>query len=225
MRKPFLAIVAVTALLFVNGCGQSGDSDAADDPTTTAAASDDTSDDKGDDKGDDKATTTTGSDEPSGDLVSVDKWATEFCGNFEGWLDAVKAAGESVGAGLTPGDIEGAKTAIVGLFDNVASETNDLIGAIEQGGAPDIDNGEDFLDELLAKFEAFHSAIASASSDAKAVSTSDPAEFEAKITELVSTFQTETEAVGNSFAELDALYPDEDFQDAMSDACTFIDAA
>ena len=52
--------------------------------------------------------------------------------------------------------------------------------------------------------------------------TADPAAFQSTITGLVSTFQSETETVGNSFSELDAKYPDPDLNEAVGSACSFL---
>lgn len=216
MRKSLLALLAVLAL-FAGACGASGDDDAADDTTSTSASSA-----TSEPEDDETTTTTEDEDEGSGDLVDVEDWAVEFCGNFETWLDGITASGDTVGDAITPGDLEGAKTAIVGLFDDVSGQTRTLIDAIEAGGAPDIDDGEDFLADLIGKFEDFHTAIEDAKAEAEGVSTADPTAFQATITELVSTFQTETQTVGNSFSELDAEYGDADLDAAVRDACTFM---
>lgn len=219
MRKLLLALLAVLAL-FAGGCSSSGDEETG--SATTAAAPD---------GGDGDGTTTTGSEEgdgdeggdeePASDLVEVEAWADNFCGDFQAWLDGVKAASEGLSGSIAPGDIEGAKAAIVDLFDDVAGQTETLITEIEDGGAPDIDDGEQFLADLLTKFEEFHTAITDAGAEAEAVDTADPAAFQATITELVSTFQAETETVGNSFSELDARYPDQDLNAAVTSSCSF----
>jgi hypothetical protein len=219
MPRSTLAPVLAVVALALGACGASGSDDDADDTTTTAVADDadtSTTEDEQDD------TTTTTEESASGDLVDVEVWAEQFCGDFEGWLDAITAAGESVGDAVQPGDIEGAKTAIVGLFDDVADETDTFIEALEEGGAPDIDDGEAFLDDLVEKFEAFRDAMVTAGDQAEAADTSDPAAFQATITELISDFQTETETVGASFSELDAVYGDRDLDAAVDEACTFM---
>jgi hypothetical protein len=225
MRKPLLAVLAVLAL-FAGACGASGDDDSADETTSTTAAAEttddttSTTDDTEDTEPDE--TTTTEDDDASGDLVDVEEWATEFCGDFESWLDGINASSEGVQEGITPGDLEGAKSAIVGLFTDVSGQTRTLIDEIEAGGAPDIDDGEAFHEDLLTKFEDFYTAIDTARSEAEAASTADPAAFQTTISDLVATFQTETETVGNSFSELDAKYGDADLDAAVSASCSFM---
>ncbi len=218
MRKSSLALLAAMALL-VGACGASGDGGAADQTTSTSEPSSTTVDGSTDADADDTTTTT---EDVGGDLVGVDDWAEGFCGSFESWLEGITASGEGLQDSIAPGDLDGAKVAIVGLFGDVADQTRELIDEIEVIGAPDIDDGEEFLADLLGRFEAFHAAIEAALSDAEAVSTTDPASFQATITELLATFQTETEAVGNSFAELDAQYGNAELDAAVTSACSFM---
>lgn len=224
MRRSLSAFLAVLALVFVSACGASGgDDDAAEETTTTEASGDaTTTSESGEDE---EETTTTSEDDdeqPSGDLVEVDAWADDFCGNFETWLDEVQAASENVTDSVTPGDMVGAKAAIIDLFGTVSTHTETLIGEIESGGAPDIDDGEDFLADLVVKFEDFHAAIETARAEAETVSTTDPVAFQNEFTELLATFQTETETVGNSFSELDAKYSDRDLNAAVESSCDFL---
>ncbi len=225
MRRSLSALLAVLALVFVSACGASGgDDDAAEETTTTTIADDTTEDTAAEDEGDDddETTTTESDDEPSGGGVEVEAWADDFCGSFETWLDEVQAASSGVTDSITPGDMEGAKTAIINLFGTVATHTETLIGEIESAGAPDIDDGDDFLADLIVKFEDFHAAIETARAQAETVSTTDPVAFESEFTALLATFQSETETVGNSFSELDAKYSDRDLNAAVESACSFL---
>ena len=102
------------------------------------------------------------------------------------------------------------------------AETRTLIDEIEAGGAPDIDDGEGFQADLIEKFEDFHTAIDTARAEAEAASTADPVAFQSTISDLIATFQTETQTVGNSFSELDAKYGDVALDSAVRDACSFM---
>lgn len=156
------------------------------------------------------------------DPVAVSDWADHFCGAFQAWLDGVDAAGTDLTASIDPGNIENAKAAIVGLFDDVADQTETLVEELGNGGAPDIDDGGRFLSELVGRFEDFHAAITDARTEAAAVDTTDPVRFQATVTELVATFQAETESVSTSFSELDATYADVDLNAALASSCSFL---
>lgn len=218
MRKSFGVLLTIAALFFVASCGASGGEDSSD----TTVASDDTPTTEAEETTttEDEETTTTEQESSGGGDVDVEEWAEGFCGNFEGWLADIQDASGSVADGITPGDVEGAKAAIVGLFDDASATTDTLITSIEEGGAPDIDDGESLVEDLVGKFEDFNAAIGAAKSDAEALPTADPAAFQSGVNTVVETFQTEVTEVGDSFAELDTQYPSPELNAALSSSCS-----
>lgn len=212
MRKTVAALLALFVLTFVSGCGASGGDDASDKKTTTTEAS---GGDKTTTTGAEKTTTT----ESSGGDVDVDEWAKGFCGSFEAWIAEIQGASGSIGDSITPGDIQGAKDAIVGLFETASSETQSLIADLESGGTPDVDDGAALVDDLIGKFQDFDDAISAAKSDAEGLPVDDPTAFQSEVTTLVATFQTETTKVGESFSELDTKYPSPALNKALTSSC------
>lgn len=203
MRKSFLVPLAVASLAFVSVCGASGgDSDSSDKSTTTEA----------------KATTTT---EAEAEAVAVDKWAASFCSDFGTWLEDIQAASGAVGDKVTPGDIESAKTALAELFGSASATTQTLITSLEEGGAPDIEDGDELVEDLVTKFQGFDDAAMSAQSDAEALEVSDVTAFQQDADELTTTFQDEVNTVADSFAEIDTKYPSDELNAALSESCTF----
>ncbi len=211
MRKSLPAIVAVLALALA-ACGASGDDDDAADTTTTEAESTTT-------EATEPEETTTTTTEPEGDGVAVEDWAVEFCGNFETWQGDVQAAAEDVQSQVTPGDMESAKTAIVGMLQTASDETQELIGQIEDGGAPDIDDGDQFLEDLVGKFQEFDGAIVAVRDDVDALDAGDPVTFQTEVESLLGTFETEVAGIGDSFQELDEEYPSADLNAAIQSSC------
>lgn len=213
MRKT-LATSAATVAILLSACGASGTQDEAspttDGPTTTQEETTTTED----------TTTTTESDVPDG-AIGVDDWAEDFCGNFEGWIGDIQGASESVADDIEPGDIQGGKDAIVNLFEVASTETESLIADIEAGGVPDVEDGDQLVDDLTSKFEDFNGAIEDAKAQAETIPVDDPAAFQTQVTELTGTFETEVTAVGESFSELDAKYPSRELQSALSSSCNF----
>ena len=197
MRKILASALALLSLTLVAGCGASGN-----EATTTTAPST-------------TAVETTTTETPS-DEVSVTEWADGFCQSFGQWLDGIKQAGDDVGSGLRGSDLEGAKAAIVGLFDRASSETQTLLASLEAGGSPDIAKGDKFVQDLMGKFEDFNQAIGAAKDGTSALDTADRAKFGTNIKALLATFDKETTAVGDSFGELDTKYPSSELQAALS---------
>jgi hypothetical protein len=200
MRKSFLVPLAVASLVLVSACGASGgDSDS----TTTEEA---------------KATTTT---EAEAETVAVDEWAAGFCSDFGTWLEDIQTASGAVGDKVTPGDVESAKTALAELFGSASTTTQTLIASLEEGGAPDIEDGDELVDDLVTKFQGFDDAAMSAQADAEALEVSDAAAFQQDADELTTTFQDEVNTVADSFAEIDTKYPSDELNAALSESCTF----
>ena len=206
MRKSLLAVLAIASLAFVSACGASGGSDSSDTtsaeaPTTTEAP---------------EQTTTT---EAAG--VAVEDWADSFCGSFSTWLTAITAASDSAGDGVTPGDIQSAKDALATLFGSASTATQTLISDVEAAGAPDIEDGDQLVDDLITKFQAFDDAAQAAAADVEALGTDDLATFQAEADKLSTTFQDEVNTVADSFSEIDAKYPDSDLNAALTKSCDF----
>ena len=211
MRKTLSILAVAAAVTFLGACGASGGSDDAksDDPTTTVAPKDDA-----------EETTTTEAEEDA-DTVEVAEWADSFCGSFSTWLDEIQTASSGVADNVTPGDIESAKTAIADLFGTASEATQTLISDLESAGAPDIDDGDQLVDDLIEKFQAFDDAAQKAKSDTEALASDDIATFQSEADELTTTFQDEVDTVADSFSEIDAKYKSEELNSELESACDF----
>lgn len=199
MRKSLLAVMAIFSLVFVTACGASGGEDTADSPSTTKAAD---------------TTETT-----EAEAVPVDEWAKGFCGDFSAWTKTIENVGNDISKDITPGDLEGARTAIEGLFGDVATETEGLISSLENGGSPDIENGDQFVADLAEKFQGFVDATNDSKAAAAKIPVDDPTAFQTEFTSLFEDFQSNINDVGDSFGELDSRYSDPDLQKALSTSC------
>lgn len=204
MRKYALALLAVFSLLFVAACGASGGESTSEDESPTTEAGE---------------TTDTTEAEPESEAVPVDEWAEGFCGDFSAWTTTIENVGDDIAADITPGDLEGARTAIEGLFGDVAAETESLIESLETGGAPDIDEGDQFVADLSEKFQGFVDATNDSKAAAAEIPIDDPTAFQTEFTQLFEDFQSNINDVGDSFGELDAKYSDPDLQEALTNSC------
>lgn len=202
MRKNVLALVAIFSLVFVTACGASGGESSSEGESDTTEAAD-----------------TTETTEPEAEAVPVDEWAEGFCGDFSAWSTTIEGVGEDIAADITPGDLEGARTAIEGLFGDVAAETDSLIESLETGGAPDIEDGDQFVADLSEKFQGFVDATNASKAAAAEIPVDDPTAFQTEFTQLFEDFQSNINDVGDSFGELDAKYSDPDLQEALTNSC------
>jgi hypothetical protein len=232
MRKAFALPAAVmVALTLTASCAASGGDDAASDTTaapeetTTTVEETTTTETTTTEATTTEATTTeattTEATTTGGGDVDVDEWAEGFCGDFEGWLAALETASQDVGSDLGAGDLEGARAAILDLFDTASDETVALRTSIEEGGAPDIDDGEGLQEDLATRIDAFNDSIVGARTQLEGIPTDDPAAFQAGVLDAVTTFEAEATEIGDSFAELDRTYDDPDLLEALDSNCSF----
>lgn len=212
MRTPPTLTAALVALLLTASCAASGGDDAASDTTTTPEETSTTVE---------ETTTTTETQTAGGGDVDVDEWAEGFCADFEGWLAALETASQEIGNDLDAGDIEGARAAIIDLFDTASDETVALRTSIEDGGAPDIDDGEGLQEDLATRIDAFNDSIVSTRAQLEDLSTDDPDAFQDGVFDAITTFESEAMEIGDSFAELDRTYDDPDLIAALDDNCSF----
>lgn len=202
MRKHTLALLAAFSIFFVAACGASGgESSSNDDSSTTEAAE------------------TTETTEPEAEKVPVDEWAEGFCGDFSAWTATIEDVGDNIASDITPGDLEGARTAIEGLFGDVAAETQSLVDSLESSGTPDIDDGDQFVADLSEKFQGFIDATNASKEAAAEIPIDDPTTFQTEFTSLFEDFQSNINDVGDSFGELDAKYSDPELQEALTSSC------
>jgi hypothetical protein len=202
MRKFALALVAVFSLVFASACGASGGEESSNDDSTTTEAG--------------ETTVTT---EAESEAIPVDEWAEGFCADFGEWTTTIENVGEDIASDITPGDLEGARTAIENLFGDVATETETLIESLESGGTPDIDDGDQFVADLSEKFQGFVDATNDSKAAAATIPVDDAAAFQTEFTQLFEEFQSNINDVGDSFGELDATYSDPDLQEALTNSC------
>lgn len=208
------AAAVVLSLAILAGCGTSGGEDAAD---TTEAKTTTTVDTRTTEPADDTTTTEAESD-LEGDDVEV--WAVSFCESFDGeWMTAIEDASSTMD--VTPGDIEGAKAAIVDLFDTAGSVTEDLIVDLEDLGAPEADNGEEIHAEMLSRFGDFRDLSYAAAEEMAAVPSDDPTAFQTATMDILDGWETDLGDVAASFAEIDAEYPSPELGLAVSANCSF----
>lgn len=204
MRKTVMALLALGALGLMSGCGSTGGSDdASSNSTTTSRAP--------------KVTTTDSAAAP----VAVDDWAKEFCTSFDAWRSDIATASEAIEGQITVGDAASLQTATVTFFTSASASTQTLISQIEDGGAPDIDDGDELVGDLTAGFEQVDEAAQNAVTATNAQPTEDIASLQKATDLLVAQFQTDVEEVAESFSAIDEDFPSTELSEAITSSCRF----
>jgi hypothetical protein len=203
-RSPIITAAILTAVLALGalaGCGTSSGSDDSSSKSTTTKA---------------KSTTTT---EADADTVAPEAWAETFCGNLDAWTSAIGAASEGVGEGVQVGDAKSSQTAVADLYAASSAATQKLIDEIKSIGVPDITDGDKFVDDLVAAFEAFDAAALEAKANIEALPTDDIATFQTGIDDLGAQFQADVDKVSKSISALGTTYPSVKLSNALTKSC------
>ncbi|MEZ5178469.1 MAG: proteasome subunit alpha [Acidimicrobiales bacterium] len=132
----------------------------------------------------------------------------------------IEKVGDDISSDITPGDSEGARSAIEGLFGDVADETQSLVDSLQEGGTPDIDDGEQFVDDLSEKFQAFRIATNADSAEAAAdIPDRRPHHLPERSSPSWFEDRSNINDVGDSFGEPRLLLPRPEPQKALTDNC------
>lgn len=204
MRKLLTILTGLALVTALGACGTSGGDDGAAEDTTTTAEVTTT----------EAETTTT-----EVEAVDVDEWGASFCGAFGTWLDDIEQATTDV-QDVAPGDLEAAQAAMSDLFGNASAATGELIASVEEIGAPDIEDGDRLVEDLSSTFQGFADAADSAQAEVEGLEL-DLTTFESEYQDLLSRFEDEVTAVGESFDAIDAEYRSDELNQAIADNCTF----
>jgi hypothetical protein len=144
------------------------------------------------------------------DTVDAASWAADFCSALAKWQESVQESGSVLETGLDiDSDPATAKAALSGFADDVVADTDDLLDAMNEAGIPDVENGEEVSDALIAAFEDARAALVTARGDIDDMST-DSAQFESQADAIKVSVQSSLSDIGSDIGQkLDTLAPTE----------------
>jgi hypothetical protein len=153
-----------------------------------------------------------------GDTVEKGAWVADLCTAIGGWTDELVALGtgigETLGEDATP---EEGRDALVGLFDDAITATDDMLDAVEEAGAPDVEDGEALAADLLDILTKTKDILEEGRESAADLPTGNPEAFREAATEVGSSVEESFNALGEGFEKLDERYDginlESDFED------------
>ena len=139
--------------------------------------------------------------EPELNTVAADKFMEEVCTSLSDWLSEFLAGYQQV-TGLDPdASVQQVKRTLEDFLDNAVASTEELIGAIEEAGLPDVSGGEDFASRLSASLEQATVALGDARAQ-MAELPDDPTRFRKAARELGDTVRAQLAAAGEAIGQL-----------------------
>ncbi|MGH2729220.1 MAG: hypothetical protein ACRDJI_01280 [Actinomycetota bacterium] len=144
------------------------------------------------------------------DTVGVQSWVSAFCSALSEWQNSVQDSASQLTEGLDPATgPEAGKAALSGFIDGVIADTDDLIDATNDAGIPDVENGEEVSDALIAAFENARSALSETRGEIEDLPT-DPAQFGSQADEIGTSIRSSLSDIGSDLGQkLDNLAPEE----------------
>ncbi|MGH2754245.1 MAG: hypothetical protein ACRDLB_07395 [Actinomycetota bacterium] len=152
-----------------------------------------------------------------GSGADPNSYANDICTAVGDWVSAIQEGAASITESNDPAS---GVQALQSFLDNAVSDTENLISEVEAAGAPDVDGGEEFADDLRAAFEEARTVLEQARDDVADLPTDDPTAFGEAASELGASVQEALGAVGDELQEPEAEELGAAFEE--EEACTSV---
>jgi len=137
-----------------------------------------------------------------GESVSADDYASAICSSTQDWVDGLQGRATdlqgSLGSDVSP---EQGKDALAGFLDDVISDTDDWIAAVNDAGVPDVEGGEQAADDLLTAAEDAKVVLEDTRSRVDDLPTASDADFAREASEVGSATQESLGTIGDAISE------------------------
>jgi hypothetical protein len=157
-----------------------------------------------------------GGDEPEG--VPPSEWAASVCGALATWQTTLEQGARDLTRDvLQAQDPEQSKEQIGAFLDEVIAETDTVIGAVDEAGAPAVDQGEQVAADFKAGLEQIRSAFAGAGEQIEEAPTDDPAAFQQQLGAIGQQLQTQGQSIGDTLGRIDEKYDSDELGEAFDE--------
>jgi hypothetical protein len=136
-----------------------------------------------------------------GDAVSAREYATDVCGAVKQYTDSITERVSEIQSNAPENPEEG-KEVLTTFMDNMISDTDTLIGRVEDAGVPDVEDGERIADEVLSALRQVQSILEDARSQIEDLPTDDPQAFAEGTAEIGTSLQESGQEVQSGLSEL-----------------------
>lgn len=133
-----------------------------------------------------------------GDSADPSSYASSICTAVGDWVTAIQEGAGDIG---TSTDAKDGVEVLQSFLEQAVADTETLISEVEDAGAPDVDGGEEFADQLKGAFEKAQTILEDARDQAADLPTDDPAAFTQAATDLGTSVQEALSTVGTELQE------------------------
>jgi hypothetical protein len=157
-----------------------------------------------------------GGGEPEG--VPPSEWAASVCGALEAWQTSLEQGARDLTRDvLQAQDPEQSKEQIGDFLDEVISETDTAIGAVDGAGTPAVDRGEEVAADFKAGLEQIKAAFVDAGEQIEEAPTDDPAAFQQQLGAIGQQLQTQGQSIGDTLGRIDEKYDADELSKAFDE--------
>jgi hypothetical protein len=154
--------------------------------------------------------------------ADADAYADTVCGALSDWMTSIEEGNTTLQSSLeNETDLEQVKQRLLEFLDDTIANTDEMLGTIEDGGAPDVDNGEELHQQLLDLLGQAKTAFEDARDTVDGLDATDPQELGTGLQELGTSLQTAFADVQNPLENAESPELDQAFEE--NEACTSLD--
>ena len=136
-----------------------------------------------------------------------------MCSAVGDWVDELQTRSDA----LTTSDATGVdevRTAFVDFLDDAVARTDQMVEEVEATGHPDVENGEEIADGLLAELRPMQSTLEEARDKAEALP-DDPTAFAQGAQEIGESMQEVSETASTGIEDLGKEFSSAELEEAM----------
>jgi hypothetical protein len=146
---------------------------------------------------------------------SPEGWSTDMCTAVGDWVDELQTRSDALGETTSGASgVEDVRTAFVDFLDDAVARTDQMVDEVEAAGHPDVENGEEIADGLLAELRPMQAELEDARDNAEALP-DDPTAFAQGAQEIGQSMQQVSETASNGIADVGKEFSSAELEEAM----------
>ncbi|HEU5064372.1 MAG TPA: hypothetical protein VFT86_00595 [Gaiellaceae bacterium] len=131
------------------------------------------------------------------------EWAATVCGSLGDWVQSLQEDTQKLGTAMQDtSDLKTVKSTFVTFLENAENSSEELIGKVKETGPPDIENGAEIQQTLVADVEKVHQSFSQAVDKANELPTNNLESFSKGVGPLSTDIQKNLATVGKDFNEI-----------------------
>ena len=154
--------------------------------------------------------------------ADAETYADTVCGALGDWMASIEEGNAALQSSLeNETDLENVKQGLLDFLDDTIANTDEMLSTISDGGAPDVDGGEQIHDEIVSLLGQARTAFQGARDTVDGLDASDPQALGTGLQELGTSLQSAFDDVQNPLENTDNAELEEAFE--ANEACTALD--